>query len=103
MTYADGTSLHYSQPWGLTCHGRALCPDGKVRAFHGGTADTFFSVPCRVQAHGRSVAGYVTVETRDGWTTATDADPAVVKFVPYRYGKNCAAAGGTPLNETEVR
>jgi hypothetical protein len=88
MQYADGTSLEFSQPWGHSCKGRALCPDGKVRAFRGGTADTFFSIPARVSAKGTTVAGFVTVETRDGYTTATEDDPAVVKFVPYKYGKN---------------
>lgn len=90
MEYADGTSLDHSQPWGFTCKGRALCPDGKVRAFTGGIADTFFSIPASVCAKGTRVAGYVTVETREGFTTTTDDDPAVVKFVPYTYRKNHA-------------
>jgi hypothetical protein len=90
MQYADNTSLEFSQPWGHTCKGRALCPDGKVRAFRGGIADTAFSIPARVSAKGTTVAGFITVETRDGYTTATadGHDPAVVKFVPYKYGKN---------------
>lgn len=88
MTYADGTELTFSQPWGFSCHGRALCPDGQVRAFRGTTADTFFSIPARVSAGGTTVAGYVTVETREGYSTATDDDPAVVKFFPYTYRKN---------------
>lgn len=88
MIYADGTSLEFSQPWGLTCSGRALCPDGKTRAFRGGTADTFFSIPARVSAKGTTVAGYVTVETREGFSVVVEDDPAVVKFVPYRYRKN---------------
>jgi hypothetical protein len=90
MEYADGTALDFSQPWGFTCKGRALCPDGRVRAFTGGTADTFFSIPARVSAKGTTVRGYVTVETRDGYSTVTDNDPAVVKFVPYTYLKNHA-------------
>lgn len=32
----------------------------------------------------RGARGYVTVETVEGYQTATDADPAVVKFVPIR-------------------
>lgn len=88
MTYADGTELTFSQPWGHSCHGRALCPDGRIRAFRGGIADTFFSIPARVSANGTSVAGFVYVETRDGWSTATDDDPAVVKFRPYTHRKN---------------
>ena len=88
MIYADGTELTFSQPWGYTCHGRALCPDGKVRAFRAGTADTFFSIPASVHAAGTRVSGYVTVETREGYSTPTDSDPAVVKFFPYTYRKN---------------
>lgn len=90
MKYADGTELTFAQPWGHSCKGRALCPDGRVRAFRGGIADTFFSIPARVSAAGTTVAGYVTVETRDGWSTATDDDPAVVKFMPFTYRKNHA-------------
>ena len=36
----------------------------------------------------RTVAGYITVETVQGFTTETDDDPATVKFVPYTYRKN---------------
>ena len=36
----------------------------------------------------RTVAGYVTIETLQGFTTVTDDDPATVKFVPYTYRKN---------------
>jgi len=94
MEYANGTSLEHSQPWGLSCKGKALCPDGKVRAFRGGTADTFFSIPARVSAKGTTVAGFVTVETVQGYSTPTADDPAVVKFVPYKYRKNYALVGG---------
>jgi hypothetical protein len=41
-----------------------------------------------VKVGGKTVTGYITTETRDGYSTATDDDPAVVKFVAYRYGKN---------------
>jgi hypothetical protein len=90
VDYADGTSLEFSQPWGFTCHGRALCPDGKIRAFRGGIADTAFSIPARVSAKGTTVSGFVCVETRDGFTVASDDDPAVVKFQPYTYRRNHA-------------
>lgn len=90
MKYADGTELTFSQPFGLICHGKALCPDGKIRAFRGSTADTFFSIPARVSAKGTTVSGYLYVETREGFSTATDDDPAVVKFRPYLYRKNHA-------------
>jgi len=95
MQYADGTSLDFSQPRGHTCKGYALCPDGKIRAFRGGTADTFFSVPARVSAQGTTVSGFVTVETRDGYSTPTGDDPFIVRFVPYKYGKNHNLVSGS--------
>lgn len=88
--YAHGTSLSRVYPWGLFRGGRAMCSDGKVRALKriAETADTFFSVPAAVAVNGRTVSGYVTVETAAGFSTATDDDPAVVKFVAHTYGKN---------------
>lgn len=93
MQYALGTSLNTRMPWGTFVGGRALCPDGKVRrlARIALTADTFFSVPASVQVRGKTVAGYVTVETIGGFSTATQDDPAVVRFVPYRNRKNANA------------
>lgn len=90
MEYANGTSLSHSLPWGFTCKGRALCPDGIVRAFQGGTADTYFSIPARVSAKGTTVRGFITVETVQGYSTPTTDDPAIVKFIPYKYRKNHA-------------
>jgi hypothetical protein len=90
--YADGTFLIVSYPWGVYHGGRALCSDGQARQLKriAETADTFFSVPASVRVKGKTVAGYVTVETRKGNSTATDADPAVVKFIAYTYRKNGA-------------
>jgi hypothetical protein len=74
---------------------RAICADGvwrKVRLSPNG-ADTFFSIPGSVQAHGKTISGYVTRETMGGYDTATPEDPAVTKFVAYRYGKNFNVLG----------
>lgn len=94
MQHSQGTFLELERgPFACGfAAGRALCPDGVVRAvrFTDGIADTFFSVPCRVQAYGKTVAGYVTVETVDGFTTPTDDDPAIVRFFPYTYRANHA-------------
>ena len=93
MQYALNTDL-VSGSGPFACgfvSGRALCSDGKVRAVrfqNGGIADTFFSVPCSVKVDGRTVSGYVTIETVDGWSTPTAEDPAVVRFVAYTYGRN---------------
>ena len=90
MQYADGTRLDVRQPYGLFSGGRALCPDGKIRALKriASTADTFFSIPASVTYKGKTVAGYVTIETREGWSTPSEDDPHVVKFIPYTYCKN---------------
>jgi hypothetical protein len=92
MDYAQGTKIETRMPWGLIVGAIALCPDGKVRHCKrvAQSADTFFSIPASVTYRGKTVAGYITVETMEGFTTATDTDPAVVKFVPYRYRKNGA-------------
>ena len=68
----------------------ALCEDGKqrtVRCSPNG-ADTFFSIPASVKANGKTVSGYLTMSTVDGYSTASDTDPAIYRFVVYRYGKN---------------
>lgn len=67
-----------------------LCPDGSQRTAYCSDkgADTAFSVPARVYAKGRTVAGFVTKETLEGWSVETPDDPAVWKFVPYSYRKN---------------
>jgi hypothetical protein len=69
---------------------RALCADGIARNVRLSPlgADTFFSVPGRVSVRGKTVSGYLTRETADGWTTETPDDPAVWKFVAYTYGRN---------------
>lgn len=89
-TFADGTRLDRLPSGGLFW-GRALCSDGKVRAVRfprGGHADTFFSVPATVSVAGKTVTGFVSVSSRDGFDTPTDDDPAVVRFTAYRYGRN---------------
>ena len=103
--YADGTYLDYRMPWGVYAGGAALCSDGVVRRLKriAETADTFFSVPASVTVKGRTVAGYVTVETRDGFSTVTPADPALVRFVAYRYGKNADALPAQQLVPGAVR
>ena len=70
--------------------GAAICSDGKVRAlrFHSGLADTFFSVPCSVQVKGKTISGYATFETLEGYSVDTESDPVAVKFLRYDYGRN---------------
>ncbi len=93
MLYAMGTELVQS-PGPFSCgfsSGKALCSDGKVRAIrfqNGGIADTFFSIPASVKVGGKTVSGFVMVETLEGFSTETKDDPAVVKFIAYTYRKN---------------
>ena len=94
MEYAEGTSLEL-EPGAFACRhvsGRALCADGIVRAlrFGSGIADTFFSIPASVKVKGKTVSGFVSVETLAGYTTPTADDPAVVRFHAYTYGKNAS-------------
>jgi len=93
MDYAHDTNLVLlSGPFAAGyASARAICADGKVRNVrfqNGGTPDTFFSVPASVSVAGKTVSGYVTVETAEGWSTPSADDPAVVKFIRYEYGKN---------------
>lgn len=92
MRYANDTHLTL-ETGPFACRyisGKALCSDGRTRTvrFHSGIADTFYSVPCTITVKGKTVSGYVTVETLAGFSTPTEDDPAVVKFRAYRYGKN---------------
>lgn len=88
--YANGTYLDIGMPWSVYVGGAALCTDGKVRklARIAETADTFFSVPASVRVNGKYVSGYVTTETVEGYSTPSDSDPVVVKFVTYQNRKN---------------
>lgn len=88
--YAMGTSVSVWYPWGTYVTARVLCSDGRVRKVSriSQTADTFFSVPCAVKVKGRTVSGYLTIDTLSGSSVPTDNDPAVAMFVAYTYGKN---------------
>lgn len=94
--YAKGTSLTVERPYGLFIGGKAMCTDGKVRTLKriAITADTFFSVPASVTVRGKTVSGFVTVETVDGWTTETEGDPSIVRFVAHSSAKNGALLPG---------
>ena len=101
--YADGTYLDVSYPWGGYLGGSAICPDGRSRRLKriATTADTYFSVPASISYQGRTVSGYVTIETRDGFSVSTDDDPEVVKFRPNLYGRNGRVFEETTTNATE--
>lgn len=97
--YANGTSLEL-EPGSFACGfvgGRAVCADGQLRTLHpstDGIPDTFFSIPMFVYVGKVRVYGYATVETVAGYSTATEEDPAVVKFRAYTYRKHHALVGG---------
>jgi hypothetical protein len=59
-------------------HFSAICLDGKVRRGTCGVPDTFFSIPARLKAKGKTVTGYVTIDSSDG----------EIHFHAYLYGKN---------------
>ena len=62
----------------------ALCEDGTRRtATVTGAADTFFSVPARVSAKGKTVSGFLTRDSDGDW-----------RFTAYSYRKNHDSVGG---------
>ena len=85
ITYAGGTYLRTSTMYDLYSGGAALCPDGVVRKLKriAITPDTFFSIPAAVSVQGRTVSGFVSVDT------ANDPECTVI-FTAYTYGKNAA-------------
>jgi hypothetical protein len=72
--YADGTYLRTSTMWDVYSGGAAMCSDGIVRTLKriAITADTYFSIPAAVSARGRTVSGYVSLDT------ANDPESTVV-------------------------
>jgi hypothetical protein len=84
---------------------RAICPDGKVRtARPTAEADTMFSIPARVSAHGRTVSGFVVASDAvrnplladmlgEAERAAFAADAPYI-FYPRRDSANADAAGG---------
>lgn len=90
MQYAYGTSLTLnalSHEWTAAV---VMCSDGKRRAVSriAPAPDTWSSIPATVRVAGKSVSGFVIVETADGFATDSDTDPPVAKFIAYQYGKN---------------
>jgi hypothetical protein len=69
--------------------GRALCSDGRVRHLKriAACADSFDSVPAAVTVKGRTVSGFITWASMDGFTVELPGRPHVVKFVA-QHGKN---------------
>ena len=69
--------------WGMAIQSEvpALCEDGDVRLATYGAADTWFSCPAKMRVGAKTVYGYVTRQTLDGYETETPDDPAVYKFV----------------------
>lgn len=91
MEYCESEMLMWPGPFATFRRAvGALCSDGKRRnsARIAYTADTFFSVPGAVKVNGKTVSGYFTIETMQGFTTVTPDDPETIKFIAYTYGKN---------------
>ena len=83
----DRTWLHpeeYAYPEGTlrASHrrGRAVYPDGKVRAVRAGVPDTFFTIPAYGRIAGRYVAGYITVAD---WRDQETSNPVGVREGEY--------------------
>ena len=69
--------------------GRALCSDSRVRQLKriALCADGFDSVPAAVTIKGKTVSGFITWATMDGFTVELPENPHVIKFIAQR-GKN---------------
>jgi hypothetical protein len=88
MIYSRGTRINYSD-YAWPIGGRAMCSDGTIRSLKRiSNADTFFSMPAAISVKGKTVTGFVMVESENGSSASTDSDPAIVKFIAYKYGKN---------------
>lgn len=101
--YARRTFIeHANNGFGGIISGAALCSDGRTRKLKrvSAYADTWFSVPAAVTVRGKTVTGYISVETVEGFSTPTDNDPAVVKFNAYLYRKNHAVLPPGTYKET---
>jgi hypothetical protein len=84
----DHRSARYPSYWGgqTGSQYRVLCADGVIRtATATAEADTFFTIPARVQAHGRTVTGHVYHRGN-----LDDTGPEY-RFTAYTYRKNHGA------------
>ena len=87
--FGYGTYLDLDPVYHNTYGGAALCSDNKVRKLKRvGVPDTFFSMPASVRVKGKTVSGYITTDTRDGFSTESPTDLMMVRFRAYNYGKN---------------
>lgn len=88
-SYAKGTYLQYTMPWGLYVGAAALCPDGVVRKVKriSETPDTYSTIPASVTVKGKTVAGYLKLHNVAHPFDAIAFKDAVV-FIPYSYRKN---------------
>lgn len=89
--YAQGTYL-LSDTDGRFVTGRVMCSDGQVRqlARIAPEAWSYGAVHGWVRVKGKWIKGNVEVETMEGSSVPTPADPAVVKFVRYNEAKHGA-------------
>jgi hypothetical protein len=78
----DGHTVdYYYGPWNqLVKMAHVLCEDGIERTINVREPDTFFSIPGRTQAYGKTVTGFVSY----------DSDLERFTFKAYTYGKNGA-------------
>lgn len=74
QTYVDPEEKAYPHG-GFTRRGKAIWPDGVVRAIRVSIPDTFFSIPARGTLNGKTITGWVGCE--DGvWEFHPDKEDA---------------------------
>ena|SRR6266699_815537 len=77
--FNNGTFLVTQGPYSTNKQAKVRTPEGKLRTTKRlGEADTFFSIPASVTVHGKTVSGYVSINT----------DTNTLEFHPYKYCKN---------------
>lgn len=61
----DGYTIHHLHgPWDILVKlSRCLCEDGVERTILVGQPDTYFTIPGRTKAHGKTVSGFVSYDS----------------------------------------
>ena len=59
-TWIEPEERAYTSRGSQLRRGRALFPDGRIRAFRAGIPDTYFSIPAHARIRGKYTPGFIT-------------------------------------------
>ena len=95
LTHLDPESACYPSG-GFLRRGRAIVtrnphnpialPYGEIRSVHASIPDTYFSLPARMKANGKTVRGYLTTDDGREWCFQPEADPERCEVCAPGYG-----------------